>query len=53
MCQDTLSSFGDRDLVVERELAKSANLDGVINDFAMKKSRKGKIWINLLFYWYF
>lgn len=37
--QDRLSSL--RVLAVEHELAKNTNLDGVIDDFASKKARKG------------
>jgi hypothetical protein len=39
MCQDKISSL--EVLAVEKELAKNINLDAVINDFAMKKTRKG------------
>lgn len=41
MCQDRLSSLGV--LAVEKELAKNTNLDAFINDFAMKKARKGTL----------
>jgi hypothetical protein len=40
-CQDRLSSLGV--LVVEKEQAKNTNLDAVINDFVMKKARKGTL----------
>lgn len=41
MCQNRLSSSGV--LAVEKELAKNTNLDAVIDDFAMKKARKGTL----------
>ena len=41
MCQNRLSSLGV--LAVEKELAKNTNLDAVIDDFAMKKARKGTL----------
>ncbi|KAL4154039.1 hypothetical protein QTP88_001872 [Uroleucon formosanum] len=41
MCQNRLPSLGV--LAVEKELAKNTNLDAVIDDFAMKKARKGTL----------
>ncbi|KAL4153194.1 hypothetical protein QTP88_001027 [Uroleucon formosanum] len=41
MCQNRLSSLGV--LAVEKELAKNTNLDAVIDDFTMKKARKGTL----------
>lgn len=39
MCQDRLSSLGV--LAVETELVKQTNLDNIIDEFALKKARKG------------
>lgn len=39
MCQDRLSSLGV--LAVETDLVKQTNLDNIIDEFALKKARKG------------